>query len=625
MERNGQRGAVTNFLLLLLAAVLGYGIARNTQTFTGQVASFIMAFGVLTALVSWFQLRLEEQERLERLEFEEVTRAGGAQSLFNTSEAEAYPARRSRELFERVLVPVFTGLVSLGQAYVAYLCWRWIGAPVTPALNSPLLALGLFGGLFILLFMVGQYSTGVARLEGLRLLRPSGNLLLLSAYLCAVTTAVLGAAVAEFPRADLHAARALCLLLGVLAFEGLVAVVLERYRPRVRGKVAHPLYDSRLVGLLSHPEGVFSTAASALDYQFGFKVSDTWFYQFLQRSAGWLFLGQVGLLLLSSSITFVNPGEQALLERFGRPVPGREILNPGLHFTRPWPIDEIRRYRTEQIQSFTVGGIPDESRKDEMAFLWTVSHFKEEFNLLTPSQGTVADPAAAAPSTGRNIPLSFLTVSIPVHYQISDLKAYAYNYANSGEVLEQVANREVVRYFAETDTRELLSKGQEFAAAELQRRLQARIDSDYHLGVKILFLGLQDIHPPVRVAADYEQVVSARQGVETNRLDAVAFASATNLLAETEARRIINEEGARSTNRLVEKVATAARFTNLLTAYSASPVVYRHRMFLQAYTNGLANSRKIIFTSTNMDEVIQYDAQQRLSSDIIQRLAPPKK
>jgi regulator of protease activity HflC (stomatin/prohibitin superfamily) len=619
MERNGQRGAVTNFLLLLVAGVASYAIARQTQTLAGQVASFLVGFGVLVSLVSWFQIRLEEQERLEQMEFDEVTRNSGGQSLFDTGAAEAFPARRSRETFERWFVPIFTALLALGQGATAYFSWQWLKQPTLPQLTSPLLAMGLFGGLFLVLFLIGQFSTGVARLEGRRLLRPSGNLMLLAAYLCAITAGVLGAVVAEFARADLFAARAFCLLLGLLSFEGCVAVVLELYRPRVKGKAAHPLYDSRLIGLLSHPEGVFTTAASALDYQFGFKVSDTWFYQFLRRSFGWLVLGQFGLALFSSCFVFVNPGEQALLERFGRPVEGREILGPGLHMTLPWPVDQVRRYRTEQIQSFIVGGVPYEANREELAFLWTINHFKEEFNLLTPSQALAPD------ASGRNIPLSFLTVSIPVHYQISDLKAFAYRYENSGEVLEQVANEEVVRFFAQTDVSALLSKGQGTAAEQLRQRIQDRIDREFQLGVKILFLGLQDIHPPVRVAADYEQVVSARQRSETNRLEALAFASSTNVMAETEARRIIAEEGARSTNQLVETMARASRFTNLITAYTASPVVYRHRMFLQAYTNGMAGSRKIILVSTNKDLVIQYDAQQRVSSEIARQLAAPRK
>ena len=68
------------------------------------------------------------------------------------------------------------------------------------------------------------------------------------------------------------------------------------------------MYESRLVGLLGQPEGLITTAAQALDYQFGFKVSETWFYRFFERALGWLLLLQVAALLLSTCVVFIDAG-----------------------------------------------------------------------------------------------------------------------------------------------------------------------------------------------------------------------------------------------------------------------------------------------------------------------------
>ena len=123
-----------------------------------------------------------------------------------------------------------------------------------------------------------------------------------------------------------------------------------------------------------------ATAAHALDYQFGFKVSETWFYQFLQRALAWLLLAQLGILGLSTCFVFIDAGEQALWERFGRPV-GPGVIGPGAHLKFPWPIDRVHRYRTQEIQSFNVGFVHDEKDDHEKTVLWTVSHYKEEFHL----------------------------------------------------------------------------------------------------------------------------------------------------------------------------------------------------------------------------------------------------
>ena len=88
MERNIQKNGIINLLVLLLVAVAGFVVARYANVLTGQVAAGFLVLGVLIAAVSWFQMRLEERERLEKLEFDEVTRAGGAATLFNTQETE---------------------------------------------------------------------------------------------------------------------------------------------------------------------------------------------------------------------------------------------------------------------------------------------------------------------------------------------------------------------------------------------------------------------------------------------------------------------------------------------------------------------------------------------------------
>ncbi len=61
-------------------------------------------------------------------------------------------------------------------------------------------------------------------------------------------------------------------------------LLLEIYRPRVKGKVARPVYDSRFAGLLGQPESLFTTAAKTIDYQFGFNVSETWFFQLVKKN-----------------------------------------------------------------------------------------------------------------------------------------------------------------------------------------------------------------------------------------------------------------------------------------------------------------------------------------------------
>ncbi len=427
MERKTQTNGLINLLALLFVGAAAFAVARFCNTQAGQAGAVFMAIGLLVAGVSWFQMRLEERERLEKLEFDELTKSAASAALFTATETEAFPAQRSREQFERLFVPAFTVLLFLLQVGGALLLWRWIQSAVPAPLQQPTVAMALLGLFALLLFLLGKYSTSLARLEGLRLLRPGASYLLLSAYLCFFITAGIAAVEVGFLSVDLYVARALVAVLLLIGAETLINLILEMYRPRVKGKVQRPLYESRLVSLLGQPEGIITTAAQTLDYQFGFKVSETWAYRLFEQWLPWLILGQLGVLLLSTTVVFINTGEQAVLERFGGPVAGRAVLGPGAHLKFPWPIDQVYRFPTERIQTFDVGFVPDEASAASRTVLWTVPHTKEE-NFLVANRQTGSDDTLTNNPTGkRPPPVSLLTVSIPIQFQITNLLAWVYN------------------------------------------------------------------------------------------------------------------------------------------------------------------------------------------------------
>jgi len=625
MERNIQKNGLTNLFVLLVVAVAGFAVARYSNSLTGQVAAGYLALGVFIAVVSWFQMRLEDRERLEKLEFDEVTKTGGGSTLFNTQETETFPASRSREQFERFFVPGFTVLLLLFQGTGAWWFWHWLQrSPASQPLEQPLVALGLYAIFFLALFLLGKYSAGIARLENQRLLRPGANYLLLGAYLCAIVALSIVAALADFPRVDFYAAEALCTLLGLLAFENLLGLVLESYRPRIKGKVGVLLYDSRLIGLLSHPESLLTTAAHVLDYQFGFKVSETWFYRFLEKAFRWLVLAQFGILLLSTCFVFIEAGQQGLLERFGKPVEGRALINPGFHLKYPWPMDRVYRYTNEAIQTFYIGFEGGGKEEHENTVLWTVAHYKDEFNLLVASRESAGAATTNNPTAKKIPPVNLLSVSIPVQYQITNLSAWAYNHQDAAALLEEIGTREVVRYLVSVDLHEMMSSGRFKAGEDLRERIQAGAN-ERELGAQILFVGLQDAHPPVKVAASYEAVIGAQQKRLASRLQAEAFAVHTNALASADAVKRRNEAAADRKRLEAGALARAALFENQLPAYRASPSVYMNRAYLQALSRGGSATPKVILAATNTEDVILLNFEEKLRPDLLDMQVPAAK
>jgi membrane protease subunit HflK len=620
MERSIQKNGLINLLALLVVGVAGFAVASTSASLAGRVGVFFMGLALLVAVVSWFQMRLEDNERLEKLEFDELAKTHGGSALFEARDAEVFPAQRSREQFDRFFVPIFTVVLCLLQAGGAWFLWTWV-ARNAPAfeLKKPTVALALFALFALVLFLLGKFSATVARIENHRLLRPGSSYLLLSAYISfAVTLGIVGVQ-AGFAKADIYVAYGLCGLLALVAAESLINLVLEVYRPRVKGKIERPLYESRLVGLLGQPEGLVTTAAQALDYQFGFKVSETWFYRFFEKALGWLLLLQVGALVLSTCLVFIEAGENGLLEHFGKQ---RGILEPGAHLKWPWPIDRVYRFRTDQIQSFQIGSMPLETAEKERVVVWTVAHTKEE-NFLVANRHPSSIDATNDATGKRTPPVSFVTGSIPVQFQITNLVDWAYKHDDSESLLKNLASREVVRFLVGADMNEIMSSGRFETSQALQQRIQAAADR-HGLGARIVSVGLQDIHPPVKVAEDYEKVIGAMHKKEARILAARAEAVKTNALSIAQAAGILNHAEADRVTRTISAMADAALFTNQIPAFAAAPSVYAQRAYLDAFAQATAKARKYIVLTTNTYDVLTFDLQTKIREDLLNLNVKPK-
>ena len=620
MEQNIHRKGLVNWLLLLLVGVAAAVLAHYTNSATGLAASVFIGLGFLVAAICYFQMRLESRERIERMEFDEVSRRGPGSTLFaGEPAAETFTARRAREQFERFVVPAFAFVLFVLEGFAAYWLWQHAGEDKPASLHQTTVSMAVNALFALVLFQFGKYSAVLARLENQRLLRPQASFLLLGALLALVTAAVEVCGWTGYPGIDLIAARILTVVLGLVATENLLALVFEIYRPRVKGQTAHPLYESRLIGLLSQPGGLITTAAQALDYQFGFKVSETWFYRFLERAMAWLVLGQIGALLASTCLGFVEPGEHGLLERFGRPTGA--ILEPGLHVKLPWPIDRIYRYQTDRVQSFTVGIEHDEKSENESVLLWAKSHAKDEEPWLVASKAQDAAPVTA---DDQAVPVNLLAVNIPVQYQLSDLRAFAYNHANAGELLERLAHGEVARYLVSVDVDDIMTFGRQQAAEVLRQRIQARADA-LQLGVKVLFVGLHGIHPPVKVAPDFEKVIGAIQDREATNLYARAYAATNLAVANGQKTQKINEAEAYRVRTVTSADASAQRFQHQMAASQASPDVYRVRTYLDAVGRSMTNARTYILGTTNTHGVAILNLEDKLRKDLLDVPLPTKR
>jgi regulator of protease activity HflC (stomatin/prohibitin superfamily) len=371
-----------------------------------------------------------------------------------------------------------------------------------------------------------------------------------------------------------------------------------------------------------------------------------------------------------SCVVVVKPNEEAIIERFGNPVNNSNdvrLVGPGLAFKWPWPVDIAYKRPTKMISELSIGFVPKVDPKTgevirERSLLWGEKHYKEEYQLLVASKQATGKLDAGA------VPVSLVIAAVPVQYRIKDLYSFIYNHKEPEKLLESICYRELTTYAAgatiEVDdeaalNRSILGAGRAEAKRVLTENIQDAADKA-GLGVEIVFLGIQGIHPPPEVAADYQKVVGAVQEKQALILDAQAERNKTlsNLVGSVEdadklyklaaqyqqaEKQNKSEEIEKLSNDLelaftqaggdIFKVlresesyafetatlarATGERFASQLKAYRAAEEIYKRQLILAALEEALKNIRKyVVVADANDTQIFIIDFKEKLTPSL---------
>jgi regulator of protease activity HflC (stomatin/prohibitin superfamily) len=287
----------------------------------------------------------------------------------------------------------------------------------------------------------------------------------------------------------------------------------------------------------------------------------------------------------------------------------------------PWPIDQVHRYRTDQIQTFVVGFAEEDGKERERYVLWSQGH-RNETNFLVANREQLSEQTTNQSSGKRTPPVSLITVSVPVQFQVTNLVQWAYTNNNAAALLEDLGTRAVVRYLVGADMTELMSHGRDAAAQALKTHIQAEADQ-HQLGAQIISVGLGDLHPPVKVAPEYEKVIAAIQTKQAKILAARADDIRTNALAGAQAVSLTNKASAERLAREVGALAQASLFNNQVPAFQAAPSVYQERAYLQTFARATANARKYVLLTTNTQDVLTFDLQESVVRSMLDNVSVP--
>jgi len=664
-------------LVSLILSILFFGITFFLGRWSGFFAVSAISWLILSIAFIWFVLCLQFYQRSlaeqEKLDAGQLVRDEKSSAIFQARSERATllsVAQRRLEIFEKWFIPIFSALIAVFQISIGLYLLNSVGAAAENELKQPLLCGICITAIAFISFLISRYATGMSGQPEWKPLKAGGSSLLGIALVCFIL-AVLLAVVHLFNIFWPVNVMALVIpgILVVLGAETAVNLVLDIYRPRLKGRYSRSAFDSRLLGVINEPGGILRSLADGIDYQFGFKASQTWFYKLLEQAIVPLVLFGAVTLYLLSCVVVVAPDEQAIIEHFGDPVNKAgevRLIGPGLTLKLPWPINIAYKYPTKMISEISIGFVPkvdpQTGEVEHKPLLWGQAHHEKEYQLL------VASPQSGTGLLAGTVPVSLVIAAVPVQYRIKDLYSFIYKHNEPEKLLESICYRELTRFAAsakietndETDIdQSLLGMGRTEAGKILTERIQKAADEE-GLGVEIVFLGLQGVHPPTEVAAAYQKVIGAvqkkqslillaqaernmmlstlvgsvekadelyrlalkyRQSEDANTPEEIEKLGEQLDTAFEEAKGVIFKTLRESQSYAFEKETlakgTGQRFAGQLKAYRAAPEIYVHEQRLAMLEEALDGVRKyVIVADQNDTQVTIIDLQENPAPSI---------
>lgn len=275
-----------------------------------------------------------------------------------------------------------------------------------------------------------------------------------------------------------------------------------------------------------------------------------------------ILLALAGLVLVAyllSGIYTVQPGEAAVVRRFGRVV--IPLVTEGLHYRLPWPIEQEDVVNIAEVRRESVGLIEAEPEHP--------LHLEDPGKLQVLSGDT-----------------NIVDYEVIVQYQVRDPAAYLFNLNYpSYQVVRDATRAAVTRVSGSTGVDAILTSERQSLQNALRERVQVLLDQ-YESGLAVISISLQKAYPPDEVADTFRDVSSAREDKARTINEAEAYGNSVIPEARGQAARTRAEGGGYALTQINQATGAAQSFNAILQEYQINSQIYgaavtRFRLYLE--------------------------------------------
>jgi regulator of protease activity HflC (stomatin/prohibitin superfamily) len=413
----------------------------------------------------------------------------------------------------------------------------------------------------------------------------------------AVSLLTAGAALAAlvWRPADLWAGRVMLAWISLIGFE-LIGRVAARWfvKDGETGRFTSPI-ESRFRQAILRTANPVTELFNLLEARFGVSFRSSWAIRFVRKAIYPVAAFLLILLWALTTLVIVETDQMAVMENFGRrskaPAP------PGLRVKAPWPFGRVKRYNVKRGSTMPIGYTVKKGQDLGGSLLWTRGH-SEEFDLVL--------------GDGADIVIVNAIIYYKINENIAPFLDYVYRWKNPEHALESYAYRCVMEHTRSSTADRTLSANRAEFAQQLEASLQDYVARE-RLGIDVVSVALVSLHPPVKSAAEYLAVISARVDAQRAVIEAEGNARVNRQNAESERNTTVAEARIEASRRIAEAAVEALKFDAARLAYSTSPDAIVSRLWFESLEEGLRDKYLLV-----VDESLVTD-----SGELLFDLRPP--
>ena len=271
---------------------------------------------------------------------------------------------------------------------------------------------------------------------------------------------------------------------------------------------------------------------------------------------------------LFSGVYVVQPGQQAMVQRFGKVI--QKEIPPGLYYHWPYPVEQVILNPVDWVRRVKIGYRLSEG--------W---EFAEKFSVVNiESENLTGD---------ENI----VNLSFTVQYIVNDLFAYQYSVDNQDLLIRNLAESIMREVVSSKEIEWVLTKGRGSLEAEVQQRLQQLLDG-YQAGAGITRVLIRRDHAPDKVHRYFRDVASSVEDRSKRINQAWGNRNQTLAQARGKAAQTIEDAKAYRIEKINRALGEGERFTLRLNSAEKAPEITRTRLYLETMEKSLAPVKKFI-------------------------------